>query len=410
MSEKKELHFFIVEDDLETAKLYGLILKQAGHKVTICEPKKNKLQQIIDLNPDCVISDIIMPDLNGLDLLQQVRSNNTIKQPKFIMLTGKIYDFDYRHAIQLGADGYLYKPIDPDKFLEKIMNIVNDNVVVTFWGIRGTLPIPGKNTSRYGGHTSCVSLKIGNKYFFIFDAGTGIKALSDHLTAEKKVINATIFITHIHYDHVSGIPFFTPFYTKGNKFDILGPIYAGMGIQKLIAGLMDSYYFPITMREFSANLAFKDLKEETLIIHDVKVDTLFLNHPGQCLGYRVRYQDKIFCYITDNELYLQNSPFYNEFNHERLLQFIQNANVLIIDTTYTDEEYLNKVNWGHSCITPVMQIAHQANVCKVCLFHHDPSQTDKDIDAKLQHANEVLKNLGSKTTCIAPAEGDELIV
>lgn len=407
---KKGFHFLIVEDDLETAKLYGLMLKKAGHEVTICEPNEDKLKKIIKLEPDCVISDIIMPDLDGIDLLRQVRETKNIKQPKYIMITGKIYDFDYRRAMEQGADGYLNKPIDSESFIDEIMEIVNDRMLVTFWGIRGTLPVSGKDTIRYGGDTNCVSLNIGKKCFFVFDAGTGFRILSNRLMSSNQPINAQIFITHIHYDHVNGIPFFVPFYTRGNKFDIFGPSYAGMDIQKLIAGLMDNYYFPVTMREFVANLSFKSLKEETLMIHDVQIDTLLLNHPGQCLGYRVKYKDKIFCYITDNELYHEDSPFYSQFDVERLVNFILNANVLVIDTTYSDEEYSRKINWGHSCVSVVMRVANQAKVDRVCLYHHDPGQTDEDIDTKLKDAQLVLQSLNSKTTCIAPAEGDEIII
>jgi ribonuclease BN (tRNA processing enzyme) len=173
---------------------------------------------------------------------------------------------------------------------------------------------------------------------------------------------------------------------------------------------MDHVYFPVTIKEFSANLSFTKLKEETLEVDGVEVQTILLNHPGLCLGYRVNYNNKSMCYITDNELYLENSPSYNQFDVDRLIKFIQNADVLIMDASYTDEEYPKKVNWGHSSISRVIDIADKAKVKMLCLHHHDPSQTDKDITAKLKTAKTLLKDRNSKTRCTAPHEGDKIII
>ena len=140
---------------------------------------------------------------------------------------------------------------------------MEDRICIQFWGVRGTLPVSGKKTNRYGGNTSCVTLKYDN-HFFIFDAGSGIKELSNYLIEKNQFpLYAKIFITHPHYDHINGLPFFEPLYKEGNKFEILGCSQNEKNIENLISGQMDTVYFPITIDEFSANLSFRDIEEES---------------------------------------------------------------------------------------------------------------------------------------------------
>lgn len=284
-------------------------------------------------------------------------------------------------------------------------------MAIQFWGVRGTLPVPGKKTVRYGGNTNCVTLTISPKHFFIFDAGTGIKELSNCIMQHNIFpISAKIFISHPHYDHISALPFFMPLFIKGNEFEVLGTSQGEKNIQELITGMMDGIYLPYTIKEFPAKLTFRNLAEEDFFIDDIYVQTMFLNHPGRCLGYRVQYKDKVVCYVTDNELYMENSPHYNSVETERLMNFVQDCDVLIIDATYTDEDYLKRTGWGHSSVSRVADLADKAKVKLLCLFHHDPEQYDKDIDLKLKQAKAILKARRSSTRCVAPAEGEKIIL
>lgn len=289
--------------------------------------------------------------------------------------------------------------------------MIADKMIVQFWGVRGTLPVPGKNSIRYGGNTSCVTLRLPKKHFFIFDAGTGIKVLSSYLINQNQLpFSAKIFITHPHWDHINGLPFFLPLYMKGNEFDIYGPNNEKIGIEKILSEHVESVYYPVSMKEFGAKHTFHDLTEEKFNINDIQIQTMLLNHPGQCLGYRVQYKNKAFCYITDNELYLEDAPYYNQLAVDHLIQFVHEADVLVIDTTYSDDEYLKKIFWGHSSVSRVIDIADKAKVKLLCLYHHDPDQSDKDIDLKLKHAKSLLKLCSSKTRCIAPREGDNIVI
>ena len=286
----------------------------------------------------------------------------------------------------------------------------NNDMTIQFWGVRGNLPVPGKETLRYGGNTNCVTVYVANQWF-IFDAGSGIKKFSEFLgNTREKNLSANLFISHPHWDHINALPHFDPFFAKGNTFNIYAGCPELTTIENLIFGQMSNPHYPITVKEMSASLVFHNLQEESFKIGDIQIQSMRLNHPGICLGYRLQHQQKVFCYITDNELPLRNSPEYDHDFIVRLTKFIHGADVVIMDATYSDEEYLQKVGWGHACISQVVALADAAKVKKLCLFHHCPSQKDVDIDAKLKSATDWLMKHHSATICIAPSEDDKLII
>jgi CheY-like chemotaxis protein len=401
----RSFKYHIVDDDHIFIKVLTKYLTSDRHTVTSNTSSSDALQQIRQLKPDCVILDIMMPGIDGLELCQQIKSDTTLKDIAIIIVTGKTYETDRKRAFDLGADGYIVKPVDPNRISSQIERIVEDRIELIFWGVRGTLPVPGKETIRYGGNTSCVSLEFPRGSLFIFDAGTGIKALSDQLMSEERQhIEAKIFISHPHWDHINAFPFFTPLYVQGNEFDIFGPYHGDVSIRELIAGQMDGVYFPIKIKAFGATISFQDLKEEIFSIDGIRIQTLLLNHPGHCLGYRIDYKDRSVCYITDNELFPQTSKYYNEAYIQKLKGFIQGTDALITDSTFNDDEYEDKMCWGHSQISEVIKLADSAKVGTVYILHHDPGQTDDSIDAKWEKANTLLEQLDSQTTCIAPKE------
>jgi phosphoribosyl 1,2-cyclic phosphodiesterase/ActR/RegA family two-component response regulator len=407
----KSLHFLFVDDDKNMADTHAAILEKAGYKTTVMTSAKDALSQLAALSPDCIISDLMMPEMDGLDLYQHVRKLKLEKQPAFIIFTSKVFEFDRRRAFEIGVDGYLTKPARVETFVSDILEIINRDMIVQFWGVRGTLPMSGEDTVKYGGNTNCVTLSLGKKHFFIFDAGTGIKKLSTYFLKQKQFpLSAKIFISHPHYDHINGIPFFVPLYMKGNEFEFYGAPYGDLNIEKILSGQMDSVYFPITVKEFAAKVSYHDLNEESFNIDEVKIQSMQLNHPGRCLGYRVEYNKKIFCYITDHELYLENLPYFNQFDVDRLINFIKDADMVIMDSTYTDAEYAMKIGWGHSCVSRVVDVADKAKVKLLCLFHHDPDQLDKDIDYKLREATAILESRHSTTRCIAPNDGLKITI
>ena len=406
------MKFFIVDDDKDTLTLLKRLLEGAGHQVDLCESGSDALKRIPAARPDCVITDVMMPGMDGFELTRELRRRPELAQMKIVVLSAKTYEFDRRRAKELGADGYLSKPFTRDTLLQSIVEVVSDNVVIAYWGVHGTLPTPGPAFIRYGGNTPCVSVEIGGEPLYIFDCGSGIKRLSDHVQATlgSQRFSARIFISHTHWDHINTVPFFAPLYGRGNQIEIFGPYQGDLTIERAIGAQMESVYFPVTMREFAARLVFRDLREESLDFGPVRVDTMLLSHPGYCLGYRLTARGRKVCYITDNELYLTSDRRYNARYVEQLTDFVRGADVLITDTTYRDGEYLSKVDWGHSCVSQVARLAARAEVKRLHLFHHDIDQTDDVIDLKLKDAREALAQLGSRVECEAPAEASTLVL
>lgn len=407
----KALVFYLIDDDPSSLTMVQFLLENAGYQVYSSTSSRKAVEDIIAKRPDVVLTDIMMPELDGFEVCKKLRENNDLRNTKIIMLTAKTYDFDRRRARQLGADNYISKPIKPETFVDHIKTLIADRLLLTYWGVRGTLPVPGKKAFRYGGNTSCVTLSFNNDQFFIFDAGTGIKELSDHMLSEGSRRNsAKILISHPHWDHINALPFFAPLYIQGGEYEICGAMQGDLSIREMISYQMDSVYFPITFREFGARVYFRNLREEKFSCDGIDISTMLLTHPGNCLGYRVAYKGRSVCYLTDNELFLPDALEYNETQFSKMVSFVQGADILIADTTYSDEEYRTKAGWGHSCVSQVVSLAHQAGVGRLHLFHHDPGQDDDAIDRKLAQAEKALQAIGSSTVCIAPAERDSFTV
>lgn len=243
---------------------------------------------------------------------------------------------------------------------------------VKFWGVRGSIACPGPATLRYGGNTSCIEVHCGT-YNLIFDAGTGMKNLGDALAKRGGSLNYDIFMSHTHIDHICGFPFFAPAYSPQSRLKLwaghLKP--RGRHLKDIMAMLMDQPLFPITVDLMAATLIWTDFTAgETLEISpEITIQTAPLNHPEGATGYRVNYQGKSVCYVTDTE----HTPGQRD---ENILKLVQGADLLIYDSTYTDEEYPRFKGWGHSTWQEGMRICEAANVKQLAVFHHDPSHDD----------------------------------
>ena len=403
----RDLHFYVVDDNLALAKTAEAVLENAGHRVTVCTESRRALEAIERERPQVVLLDLMMPDMDGFEVCRRLRENPALGELKIVICSSKGFQYDRRRAAELGADGYIQKPIRADSFLAQIDRIVEERIEVEFWGVRGTLPRPGAESLRYGGNTSCVTVEFPKGPLFVFDAGSGIKRLGDQLMTRGRV-EANLMLSHPHWDHINAIPFFTPLYIPGNAIRIMGASQGDKGVRDFVSAQMEGVYFPITIQEFASNVEFEDLPAGSRKLGEIEVRTMLLSHPGNCLGYRLSFGGRSLCYVTDNELFLPDSEFFSAEYEAALIEFVGGTDVLITDTTYTDAEYPTRVGWGHSCVSQVADLAHRASVQALYLFHHDPDQDDDAIDAKFEAASSLLAEWGSSVRCVAPREGDRV--
>jgi phosphoribosyl 1,2-cyclic phosphodiesterase len=406
------LSFVLVDDDHDILDILKFQMELEGHSVRAFSSGVEALESILSDPPDCVVTDIMMPELDGVELTRKLRESPKLDGLKILVLSGKIYQTDKDRALDAGADAFLAKSRhSPSETLEAILDLICQRFVLKFWGCRGTIPVPGPKTVKYGGNTSCVSLTFPDEHIFVFDAGTGIKPLATSLMKTgKKKLTGTVFFSHPHWDHINFIPFFVPLFVPGNQFRLVGSPVQEMGIEQLVGNQMGGVHFPITAREFGAQVLYQDIGEGRYEFGPAVVETMLLCHPGNCLGYSVYYADKKICYITDNELFPEESDMFSPSYIKRLTEFVKDADILIMDSTYFDEEYRQKMGWGHSSLSSVCNLAHQANVKEFFLFHHDPEQDDSALERKLAICQNKMRELQSSVK-VRLAEAElELVV
>jgi phosphoribosyl 1,2-cyclic phosphodiesterase len=287
-------------------------------------------------------------------------------------------------------------------------------VQVQFWGTRGSIPKPGPTTIHYGGNTLCHEIRTARGTLVIIDCGTGLHGLGlKLLSGGGRGLVGHILISHTHWDHIQGVPFFAPFFVPGNKWDIYGPKGLNQSLRDTLAGQMEHTYFPITPDQFGASIRYHDLLEGTFEIDDIKITTQYLNHPALTLGYRLEADGATVVYCCDHE------PFsravvegHREFFglDQQHADFIEGADLLIHDAQYTAAEYPSKVGWGHSSIEFVVKLAQYTKAKHVVLTHHDPLRTDEALDGIVEKVRDGLKANHSTVLVSAATEGEAIDV
>lgn len=239
---------------------------------------------------------------------------------------------------------------------------------VKLWGVRGSIACPSANHIVYGGNTSCIQVTANNQHI-ILDAGTGIRGLGKVLAAEG-VQQSTLLLTHTHWDHINGFPFFAPAFMKGHECSVYAGHLDNMSVRDVMAEQMRGPMFPVPLDALQATLRFVDFAVgEVLQIGGIRIRTAPLRHPNGATGYRLEYNDKSVCYVTDTE-HVPGKP------DRVILNLIDGADLVIYDSTYTDDEFPSRVGWGHSTWQEAVRLARQADVKRVVLFHHDPDHDD----------------------------------
>lgn len=263
-------------------------------------------------------------------------------------------------------------------------------VKVKFWGVRGSIACPSPNHVVYGGNTSCIEISCGDEVNIILDAGTGLRALGQDYLKRPQVRSAVLLLTHTHWDHINGFPFFVPAYQPGWRFKVLAGHLTGRGgVQSVLASQMAYPMFPVPLEALKAEMIYEDFQAgETLegLCPGVVVKTAPLNHPNGATGYRVEVGGKSICYVTDTE-HVPGKP------DAAILELIKEADLVIYDSTYTDEEFPSKVGWGHSTWQEGVRLCLEAGAKQLAIFHHDPDHDDSFMERVEDEARHICSGV-----------------
>lgn len=423
----------LIEDDSALRSMFADILEQNGWTVIEAPDGEAGIALAKQHRPRVVVCDLLMPRCNGYQVCRAIRCAPELSGIRILMISGRDYATDKLNALEAGADEYLVKPIEPaelraalKRLTEPMENIpavvarpsLPGPVRVKFWGVRGSIATPGRSTVFYGGNTSCVEVRADGE-ILVLDAGTGIRPLGLSLAEEfgEQPLALTLLLTHTHWDHIQGFPFFVPAYHPRNCVRILGYEGARQGLAATLGTQMESPYFPIGLNDVPAHLHIEELRDLEFNVGPIRIQAQFVNHPGICVGYRLNTSAGAIVFIPDNEPFQrmraqpgcdEKSVRYAEEQDQKLVDFIRGAEVLIIDAQYERQEYESHVGWGHACVDDVVELAGRAEVKQLYLFHHDPTHDDERVSRMLAHARLVGSRLGVRTLVEAAREGLEV--
>ena len=293
------------------------------------------------------------------------------------------------------------------------------------WGVRGSIPVPGPATVRYGGNTTCVEVRADGE-LIVLDAGSGIRELGLALENEfgSRPINLSLLITHVHWDHIQGFPFFVPFYNDKNQIRIFGYDGADFGMREILKSQMATPFFPVALYDLPGKIKIEKLDAMEFNIGKVRIRWRFMNHPGTCVGYRLFTSKGSIAFLPDNEPYEAFKLHAAESHllspeqmrkrageeHTELVKFLQGSDILILDTQYTDEEYDAHVGWGHGSLSTAISLALDASVRKLILFHHDPTHDDETIDKMVETARRIAAKSERHLEVEGAREGTEMTI
>ncbi len=280
--------------------------------------------------------------------------------------------------------------------------------VLRCWGARGSIPSPGGNTARFGGNTSCVELVVRGRRL-ILDAGSGLRLLGERLMEQEAPVRADIFVTHFHWDHIQGFPFFPPLYDPTSRIRIFGPPQDGVDIRTLFAGQMGPIYFPVPFDAVAAHLDFVPVGSEPWEEDGIRVRSFRVRHPSTTVGYRIEWDSHSVSYVPDNELVGGSYPVDSDWR-ERFVDFVKGSDLLLHDAMFPEEEYPRREGWGHSTPEQSLELAREAGVQRLLLFHHSPELSDQELDRTVNRLQQEAATRSPEVYVDAASEGVDIVI
>jgi phosphoribosyl 1,2-cyclic phosphodiesterase/CheY-like chemotaxis protein len=425
----------LIDNDPLSRALLSQCLTGQGWRVLEAEDGESGLALVEANRPAAVVCDMRTPKRNGFKVCRMIRELPELKETRVVLTGVSRFTNDRDTAFATGANEYLSKPIIPAELLtalthcrdelveDKPKPVVTGPVKVRFWGVRGSIPTPGIQTAMFGGNTSCVEVRAGDQVI-ILDAGSGIRALGQQLMREfkGKPLDITMLVSHTHWDHIQGFPFFIPAYNPKVNVRIVGYEGAIHGLRGALFEQMQSAFFPVGLNQMASHVTFEELSEMEFELGAVKVRATFANHPGICLGYRLTTAEGDIVYMPDHEAYERHeaerqkisgerstpSLEYARLQDEKLIEFMRDADIVITDSQYDAVEYPTRLGWGHTCADDAVELAMKAGVKHLFLFHHDPDHHDEKMVAMIAAAEARVVQAGSPMIVSAAREGAEI--
>lgn len=415
----------VAEDTEVVSHLMLSLLEAAGYEVALARDGEECLAQLPAFRPDLLILDLMMPKVHGIEVLRRLRGDPATRDLGVIVCTAKSFKTEHVAASELGTYAFLPKPHSHQQLVAVVAayfagkpapaemavassrpedaykpDMETERGRLAFWGTRGSIPTPGAAFMRHGGNTSCMQIEHGGEVF-VFDAGSGIRELGlELLKGGPRRIH--LFITHTHWDHIQGFPFFTPAFVPGYELVVYGAEGFGKSLEAVFRGQLDQDYFPVQMEDMNAAISFRHLTPEPVRVGDVTVTWEYAQHPGATVGYKVDVAGTVVSWFPDDEFlfgYLgapedltRDDP--RLAPYRRVVDFLSGVDILVHEAQYTSSEYPGKVGWGHSSVSNASLLAKLAGVKRWIVTHHDPMHDDRFLEQKLNLTRQQLARLG----------------
>jgi phosphoribosyl 1,2-cyclic phosphodiesterase len=279
-------------------------------------------------------------------------------------------------------------------------------MIIRCWGSRGSIPVSGRGYLRYGGNTTCLEIRTTDDQIVIVDAGSGIREAGNALTANRHH-HLTLLLTHAHWDHIMGFPFFKPIYSNRTMLTIRGHSFTRESLKEMFSRIMSSPNFPVTYLQIRAQIAYQENGLSPYRLGALTVTPIALSHPNQGMGYKFEENGKTFVFLTDNELGYKHE---GGLDFQDYLKFVEGADLLFHDAEYKEDEYKKTRGWGHSLYKDALRLALEGGVGMLGLFHHNQERVDSDVDAIVQDCRKIIQKSGKKLRCFAVGQSMEFTI